>query len=75
MFTYSALHYQRMTNDLQLRNDVAELLLRFADEQHDLTTSDFQARADVVARQIIQVVRTRSGQTADRLRGPTCEED
>jgi hypothetical protein len=59
-----------MTNDFQLRDEVAELLLRFADEQHELTTSDFQARADVVARKIIKAVRARAGQEADDLGGP-----
>lgn len=39
---------------------VADMLLELADEQEMMTRSDFQGRADVVARQIISLIRDSS---------------
>ena len=41
-------------------NEVEEKLLSFADEQEELTRSDFQGRAYVVAREIIELVKSNS---------------
>jgi hypothetical protein len=46
-----------MDPEMRLRTQVAEMILEFADEQQDLTRSDFQGRADVMARDIINLVR------------------
>jgi hypothetical protein len=46
-----------MDKEFQLRFTVADMILGLADEQHELTRSDFQGRADVVARNIIDLVR------------------
>jgi hypothetical protein len=46
-----------MDTEMRLRMDVANMILEVADEQQELTRSDFQGRADVVARDIIRLVR------------------
>jgi hypothetical protein len=48
-----------MDKEFLLREQVSDLILTFADEQQDLTRSDFQGRAVVVARQIIELVKDR----------------
>jgi hypothetical protein len=46
-----------MNKDLKLNEKIADVLLRFADEQRDLSRSDFQGRADIVAGDIINLIR------------------
>lgn len=46
-----------MDKEFLLRHEISEILLALADEKEDLTTSDFQGRADVAARNIIDRVR------------------
>ena len=46
-----------MDKDFELRQQISEMLLALANEQHELTTSDFQSRTEVVARRIIELVR------------------
>jgi hypothetical protein len=46
-----------MDKDFELREEITEMLLALAAEQQELTTSDFQSRAEVVARRIIALVR------------------
>ena len=43
--------------EMRLRKDVANMILEVTDEQQELTRSDFQGRADVVAHDIIRLVR------------------
>ena len=37
--------------------DIEEMLLSFAEERDELTTSDFQGRAYVVARKIAEIIK------------------
>jgi hypothetical protein len=37
--------------------EIEEMLLSFANEKDELTTSDFQGRANVVARKIIELTK------------------
>ena len=46
-----------MDPEMRLRMQVADMILEVADEQQELTRSDFQGRADVVAREIVALVR------------------
>lgn len=46
-----------MDKEFELQFWVANMLLELADEQQELTRSDFQGRAEVVARKIIDLVR------------------
>lgn len=43
--------------DLEIIWQIEEKLLSFADEQEEMTRSDFQGRAYVVAREIIKLVK------------------
>ena len=47
----------RVNEEFLLRCKISGLLLAFADEKDDLATSEFQERADTVAREIIDRVR------------------
>jgi hypothetical protein len=47
-----------MDKDVELRDEITEMLLALANEQHELTTGDFQTRAEVVAKRIIRLVRS-----------------
>jgi hypothetical protein len=46
-----------MNNETSLHNEVSEMILALADEQQQLTRSDFQSRVDVVASKIIRLVQ------------------
>jgi hypothetical protein len=46
-----------MDAETKLLMHVAEMILNAADEQRELTRSDFQSRVDVIARKIIEAVR------------------
>jgi hypothetical protein len=46
-----------MDRDFELRQQLTEMLLALAYEQHELTTGDFQSRAEVAAQRIIRLVR------------------
>jgi hypothetical protein len=46
-----------MDKEFQLRHEISDMILEIADEKELLTTSDFQGRAVVVARKIIDRVR------------------
>lgn len=41
---------------MNCRNNIENKILEFADEQQDLTRSDFQGRATIVAQDIIETV-------------------
>ncbi len=47
-----------MDLEFLLRHEISNMILEIADEKDDLTTSDFQGRADVIARKIIDRVRS-----------------
>src|ERR1051326_4715227 len=49
----SNLLLHNMNNEFILRHEITNMLLTLADEQHDLTRSDFQGRAEIVANNII----------------------
>ena len=46
-----------MDPEMRLQMEVAEMILKVADERQDLTQSDFQSRVDVIARKIIALMR------------------
>ena len=46
-----------MDKHFELREQITEMLLALAAEQHELTTSDFQSRGEIVAQRIIDLVR------------------
>jgi len=47
-----------MDKEFRLRHLVSDMILEVADEQQEMTRSDFQGRAEVVARKIITLVRS-----------------
>jgi hypothetical protein len=47
-----------MDPEFLLRHEISNMILEVAEEKEDLTTSDFQGRAEVVARKIIDRVRS-----------------
>ena len=51
-------HLTIMDKEFRLRHLVSDMILELADEQQEMTRSDFQGRAEVVARKIIPLVRS-----------------
>lgn len=58
-----------MEKDYWLRQDISNRILELADEQEQMTRSDFQGRAEIVAQEIIQAVR--KGAEKDGANGST----
>jgi hypothetical protein len=48
-----------MKTEEKMLLDIEEMLLSFAEEKDELTTSDFQGRAYVVARKIAEIIKGR----------------
>jgi hypothetical protein len=57
-----------MDAEMRLQIDVSHMILEVADEQQELTRGDFQARADVVARNIIKLVRDTKAECPPTIR-------